>query len=264
MGVLPPFRLLRPRSVAEALGWLNYDRMAYAGGTELLLAMREGLLRPTHLVDLKAIEGLGAVEESADRVSIGALVTHTQAADHPIVRGRLPGLAGVLHRVGNPRVRATGTLVGNLCFAEPRSDVAAALIALGGEVEIASREGCRRMTVGEFVIGPYTTVLAPGELVTGIHIPIRPDVRFVYLKHQTAERPALGVALAVNSHVSLVVGAVGLIPQAFEVGSLSDLDITEVTAQVEVIPDLTGSEEYKRHLVGVYLRRAIGRLEAWQ
>ena len=166
--------------------------------------------------------------------------------------------------MGNPRVRATGTLAGNLCFAEPRSDVAAALIALGGEVEIASREGCRRMTVGEFVIGPYTTALAPGELLTRIHIPIRPDVRFVYLKHQTAERPALGVALAVNSHVSLVVGAVGLSPQAFEVDSLSDLDVTEVTAQVEVIPDLTGSEEYKRHLVGVYLRRAIDRLEGWQ
>ena len=261
MGVLPDFRLLRPRSVSEAVGWLNYDRLAYAGGTELLLAMREGLLRPTHLVDLKGIEGLGSVEESSGEATIGALVTHTQAADHPIVGARLPGLAGVLQRVGNPRVRATGTLAGNLCFAEPRSDVAAALIALEGEVEIASRQGRRRMAVRDFVVGPYSTALEPGELLTRIHVPIRPDVRFVYVKHQTAERPALGVALSVNSHVSVVVGAVGLSPQAFEVGSLSALDVAEVAAQVEVVPDLTGSEEYKRHLVEVYLRRAIGRLE---
>ena len=256
MGVLPAFGLLRPRSVPEALDYLNYDRMAYAGGTELLLAMKEGLLRPTHLVDLKGIEGLRSVEESGGEVSIGALVTHTQAADDPIVRGRLPGLAGVLEKVGNPRVRATGTLAGNLCFAEPRSDVASALIALGSAVEIASTEGRRRLKVEDFVVGPYTTDLGPDELLTRIMVPIQ-TVRFVYLKHQTTERPALGVALARNSRVCLVVGAVGLGPQVFRSDSLAGVDAAEIAAGVEVIPDLTGSEEYKRHLVGVYIRRAL-------
>lgn len=256
MSVLPPFRLVRPRSVSEALEYLSYDRMAYAGGTELLLAMKEGLLRPTHLVDLKAIAGLDSVEESGGEILIGALVTHTDAADDRVVQSRLPGLAGVLEKVGNPRVRATGTLAGNLCFAEPRSDVASALIALEGEVEIASAEGRRRVRVEDFVVGPYATVLGPDELVTRIMIPIRP-LRFVYLKHQTAERPALGVALAVNSHVSLVVGAVGLSPQVLRSDSLSDFDASEIAAGLEVVPDLTGAEDYKRHLVGVYLRRAF-------
>lgn len=260
MGVLPPFRLLRPRSVPEALGWLNYDRMAYAGGTELLLAMKEGLLRPTHLVDLKGIDELRMVHESEGEVSIGALVSHTQAADHPIVRHRLPGLAKVLQKVGNARVRATGTLAGNLCFAEPRSDVASALIALGSEVEIAAAEDRRRMAVEDFVVGPYATALDPEELLTRILVPVRPG-RFVYLKHQTTERPALGVALAVNSHVSLVVGAVGFSPQVFRLDSPADLDAAEIAARVEVVPDLTGSEEYKRNLVEVYLRRAVGSLE---
>ena len=259
MGVLPAFRLLRPRSVPEALDYLNYDRLAYAGGTELLLAMKEGLLRPTHLVDLKGIEGLRSVEESAGEVSIGALVTHTQAADDPIVQSRLPGLAGVLQRVGNPRVRATGTLAGNLCFAEPRSDVASALIALGGEVEIASFGGRRRLKVEDFVVGPYATALGPDELLTRIMAPIQ-TAQFVYLKHQTAERPALGVALARNTRVCTVVGAVGLGPQVFYSDSLADVDATEIAAGVEVIPDLTGSEEYKRHLVGVYVRRARSRM----
>jgi carbon-monoxide dehydrogenase medium subunit len=235
--------------------------MAYAGGTELLLAMKEGLLRPTHLVDLKAIKGLGSVEESDGEISIGALVTHTEAADDPNLRSRLPGLARVLEKVGNPRVRATGTLVGNLCFAEPRSDVASALIALGGEVEIASSQGRRRSSVEDFVVGPYTTALGPSELVTRIMVPVRP-LRFVYLKHQTAERPALGVALAMNSHVTLVVGAVGLSPQIFRSSALSDLDPSEVTSGLEVVPDLTGSEDYKRHLVGVYLRRALQSMAA--
>lgn len=261
MGVLPPFRLLRPRTVSQALAWLDYDRMAYAGGTELLLAMKEGLLRPTHLVDLKGIEGIGSVEESGGEVSIGALVTHTQAADHPVVRDRTPGLAPVLRRVGNPRVRSTGTLAGNLCFAEPRSDVAAALIALGGEVEIASEGGRRRMPVEDFVLGPYTTALEPGQMLTRIIVPIRPDLRFVYLKHQTAERPALGVALAAGSHVCMVVGAVGLSPQVFKLGSVSDLDPGDIAGRVEVIGDLTGSEEYKRHLVEVYLGRAVDSME---
>jgi len=222
--------------------------------------MKEGLLRPTHLVDLKGIGSLRDVRESGSGVSIGALVTHTQAADHPIVVDRLAGLAAVLNRVGNPRVRATGTLAGNLCFAEPRSDVAAALIALGGEVEIASAEGRRAMAVEDFVIGPYTTALEQGELVTGILVPVQPDLRFAYLKHQTTERPTLGVAAAANSHCSLVVGAVGFAPQVFRSPSPSDLDPSAIADRVEVVPDLTGSEEYKRHLVEVYVRRAVAAL----
>ena len=261
MAVLPAFRLLRPSTTSQALGWVNHDRMAYAGGTELLLAMREGLLRPTHLVDLKAIESLRGVQESAQQVMIGALVTHTEAADHPIVRKRLPELAAVLNRVGNPRVRASGTLAGNLCFAEPRSDVATALIALGGAVEVISGAGSRRIMVEDFVIDAYTTALRPGELVSRIFAPIHLDRRFVYLKHQTAERPTLGIALAVNGRVSLVVGAVGFVPQVFRFDSLSDLDPFNVARQVEVVADLTGSQEYKRHLVEVYLRRATARLE---
>ena len=262
MGVLPPFRLLRPRTVSEALSWVDEDRPPYAGGTELLLAMKEGLLHPTHLVDLKGIGALGDVEYSDDEVGIGALVTHTAASSHPTVVRHLPGLAAVLRKVGNPRVRATGTLAGNLCFAEPRSDVAAALIALGSEVEIAWVDGRNRMAVEDFVVGPYATALQPGQLLTRIFVPLRPEVRFVYLKHQTTERPTLGVALAANSHVSLVVGAVGLCPQRFRLDSVSDLNPAEMAARMEVIPDLTGSEEYKRHLVEVYLRRAIHRLES--
>ena len=260
MGVLPAFRWLRAATVSEALGWVNEDRMAYAGGTELLLAMKEGLLRPTHLVDLKGIEALRGVQESAEEVVIGALVTHTQAADHPILRARLPALAEVLNRVGNPRVRATGTLAGNLCFAEPRSDVATALIALGAEVEIASPGGKRKMTVEDFVVGPYATALESGELVTEIKVPVSRRRRFVYLKHQTTERPTLGVALAANGAVRLVVGAVGFAPQTFKMDSLNDLDPSDISGRVEVVPDLTGSEEYKRHLVEVYLRRARDRL----
>ncbi len=260
MGVLPAFRLLRPATLSEALEWIDDDRMPYAGGTELLLAMKEGLLRPTHLVDLKGIGSLREVSGSRLEVVIGALVTHTQAAEHPMVRRRLPELAAVLERVGNPRVRATGTLAGNLCFAEPRSDVAAALIALGAEVEIASVQARWRMAVEDFVVGPYANALEPGELVTGIAVPARADLGLVYFKHQTTERPTLGVALAVNGHACLVVGAVGFVPQIFRSGAVSDFDPAEIAGRVEVVPDLTGAEDYKRHLVEVYVRRAVGAL----
>ena len=119
-----PFSILRPRSLREASEMLaegGDDAVAYAGGTELLLAMKQGGLRFDSLVDLKTIPGLATIVERGGGLEIGALATHREISRSPLVRERYPALARLESRIANPRVRATGTLGGNLVFAEPHS-----------------------------------------------------------------------------------------------------------------------------------------------
>ena len=261
MSVLPAFAHHRATSIDDVLGRLSFDDVPYAGGTELLLAMKAGLFRPDSLIDLKRVPELASISADGDGVVIGGSVTHRDAHDDPTVREHLAVLASVLSRVGNPRVRASGTLGGNLCFAEPKSDVATILIALGATVTLRSVRGTRTIPVEEFVIGPYTTVRDDDELLTGIRVPYDRS-RAVYVKFQTMERPTVGVACSAGPSVRLVVGAVGGGPHLVEVETLDSIDPHAVAAEVEVVPDLTGSERYKRHVTRVYVERAIEAMEA--
>lgn len=259
MSVLPDFEHHRASSLDEALALVSFDNPPYSGGTELLLAMRAGLLRPEGLVDLKRIDELGAIGIADDRFDIGGAVTHQRAIEDPRVREHLPTLAATLEKVGNPRVRAAGTLGGNLCFAEPKSDVASVLIALEAEVELRSSVGTRSLLVSEFVLGPYTTAREDDEILTSIRIPRRRGRPAAYVKYQTMERPTIGVAAAMTAagRCRVVVGAVGGTPEMFESADPSGIDGAEIASAVEVIPDLTGSERYKRHVVSVYVAKAL-------
>ena len=263
MSVLPDFEHHRPVAIEDALALVNSDRVPYAGGTELLLAMRSGLIRPDALVDLKRIDALSDLVFDEGTIRIGGSVTHQAAAEDARVRAELPALANVLDHVGNPRVRAVGTLGGNLCFAEPKSDVATVLEALEAKVRLQSLQGNRTIPLSEFILGPYTTAREPEELLTEITVPLRGDRAATYAKYQTMERPTVGVAGAITSSngVRLVIGAVGPSPVTFDFAELAEVDPLEVASQIEVIPDMTGSEEYKRHIVAHYVRRVCESLE---
>jgi carbon-monoxide dehydrogenase medium subunit len=243
--------------VADAVGLLDDDRVAYWGGTELLLAMKMGLLVPAALVDLKRVAGLRDIRLDGDQLVIGAGVTHDELATDPVVQSHAPLLADVEARVGNARVRAQGTIGGNLCFAEPRSDVATALMALDGAVSLQSSAGSRTLPVSEFVLGPYWTARDPGELLVDVRVPL-PAAGGVYLKFQVTERPTVGVAaVTVGATCRLVIGAVGELPRVFDFAGWDDVDADALAAQIEPVPDLTGSIEYKRHVTAVFVRRAI-------
>ncbi|HKC27635.1 MAG TPA: FAD binding domain-containing protein, partial [Jatrophihabitans sp.] len=136
---------------------LGEDSLPYAGGTELLLAMKMGLLTPATLVDLKRIAELNDISVDGARLRVGAGATHDEIARHPLVRTHAPLLAAVEERVGNARVRAQGTLGGNVCFAEPRSDVIALLIAVDARLVLRSPAGERDVPAADFVLGPYWT-----------------------------------------------------------------------------------------------------------
>lgn len=262
MSHLPPFELLRPHDLNEALGAISADHVPYAGGTELLLAMKAGLFRPSALVDLKRLSQLTAVESRHDRLSIGGAATHRSVCLSEEASS-LPILGEVLQRVGNPRVRAAGTLGGNLCFAEPKSDVTTLLVAMDATVELRTTDSVRHVPVSEFIVGPYTTVRNEDELLTSIEIPLV-ERRIVYEKFQTMERPTAGVAVVEKPDRSrrIVIGAVGVRPEVFTIGPGEAIDSTEIASQIEVIPDLTGCERYKRHVTSKTIDAAVRSLGA--
>jgi len=272
-----PFRLHNPTTVAEAAALLRACENAtiYAGGTELLLVMKQGFLHYDHLIDVKGIPELNSLEvdAAAGLVKIGGAVTHARAEQDPALRQHLPILAQVEQHVANVRVRNTGTLGGNLCFAEPHSDIGALALLLGGRVRLSSG---RSLDLQGFFRGPYETALEPGEILASIELPIPSSRTGVgYDRFKLHERPsavagvrlefdAVGVASAV-----VVAGCVGPVPvrlpaaEAILTGcALADLEPAALAAAraaakaVEVIPDLSGSERYKRHLTGVLVLRA--------
>jgi carbon-monoxide dehydrogenase medium subunit len=261
MSVLPAFDLERPSRLEDVLAAISESASPYAGGTELLLAMKAGLLRPDTLVDLKRVDSLLRISSDGDPISIGGAVTHRRAVLDSGIRERLSVLAAVLERVGNPRVRAVGTLGGNLCFAEPKSDVATILIALCADVRLVSARETRVLPVEEFVVGPYTTTRADDEILSEILVPVDGS-RAVYEKFQTMERPTVGVAgsIASDGSVRIVVGAVGGSPHLVTAASLDAVDAHAIAAEIDVIPDMTGSARYKRHVTRLYVQRALASL----
>lgn len=266
MSALPAFQHTRPTTVDEALALLDDpDALPYHGGTELLAVMQIGLLRPSRLVDLKRVPELATIDTRDADVVVGGGATHRQVAAHPLVRQHAPLLADVVQRVGNVRVRASGTIAGNLCFAEPKSDLATALLALDAVVVLRSPSGVRTLPVDQFMLGAYVTDLQPGELLTEIRVQSGYARKATYRKYQTEERPSVGVAVVVSDLAEppcrVAVGAVGERPSLFTAAELDSFDSQAMVEQLDVIPDLGGAEDYKRHVTAVTIARAIHDLE---
>jgi carbon-monoxide dehydrogenase medium subunit len=279
--VLRPFALFRPTALPEVADLLEAHRddvALYAGGTELLLLMKAGIVRPRGLVDVKRVAGLGEIAAPDGRLAIGATVRHRDVERAPAVRARCPLLAGVARHVANVRVRTVGTVGGNLAFADPHSDLATLLLALDGAVRLWSRRGEREVALDGFVRGAYDTAREPDEVLTAVTLaPWPAGTAATYLKYGVHERPTLGVALALTfgaggvTAARLAVGCVGPRPQRLaEVErraagrALDDLaagapDLAAAAAaEVETVDDLHGSAAYKREMVGVFVRRALG------
>jgi carbon-monoxide dehydrogenase medium subunit len=270
------FELHRPETVDEAVGLraeLGEAATLYAGGTELLLAMKLGVLEYEHLIDVKRIAALRGIERRDGELWIGAAVTHRELEVDPEVLRALPALAALERNVANVRVRASGTLAGNLAFAEPHADPPALLIALGARVALAGSGGRRELPLEDFIAGAYETELGEDELIEAVIVPLT-DVRAVYRKFQVLERPAVGVAAAGRvvggrfvEAPAVVVGAVDehpiRVPADELAGAACDdadaLDALAASARgaVDPVDDLSGSAEYKRHLTGVLARRAV-------
>ncbi len=152
-------------ALAEAPG-----AMAYAGGTDLLVKRRAGLLDPPGLIHLARISELRGVMEQGDGLRLGAACTHRELLENGLVQAHLPVLTQALRELGSPLIRNMGTLGGNLCTASPAGDTLPPLYVLDAEVEICAQSGTRRLPVRQFITGPGRTVLQPGEIVAAVRV----------------------------------------------------------------------------------------------
>src|SRR5436309_2129869 len=278
--MLRPFELSDPTSVAEASELLARHGDAariYAGGTELILAMKEGLVHYEHLVNVKTIPGLAGVRLDAGTLRLGAATSHRALERDPLVRQHFPAVARMEADVANVRVREVGTLGGNLCFAEPHADPGALLQVFDATVRLERKGGARTIPLERLFVGPFETCLEGDELLTEIVVPpLAPRSAAVYLKFGFLERPSVGVGVAVtlaDGHVAdarIAVGSVGPVPRRMRDAEarLQDRPVADSEAALteagriaarasDAITDLHGSAEYKEHLVGVLLRRAF-------
>jgi aerobic carbon-monoxide dehydrogenase medium subunit len=263
------FELHRPATVAEAAALraeLGDSAALYAGGTELLLAMKLGVLAYDHLIDVKRIDSLRGIARENGHVRIGATVTHREIETNESVP---PALAELARNVANVRVRAAGTLAGNLAFAEPHADPPALLVALGARVVLAGVNGRRELPLEDVIAGPYETELGDDELIEAVIVPVPDaDVRAAYRKFQVLERPAVGVAAVGRVRDGVLVEAPTVVAGAVDERPVripaDDLDALAAAAAeaVDPVDDLSGSAEYKRHLTGVLAQRAVEALTA--
>ena len=280
---MKPFRLHEPATVHEAASALSDAGGAaalYAGGTELLLAMKSGLLAYDTLINVKSIPGLDAVAVDGDAVVIGASATHSAVEHAPLVRERLPLLAEVEHGVANLRVRNVGTLVGNLCFAEPHSDPATLLLVYEAELDVAGPSGARHIAVGDLQTGSYETSLGPDELLTAVRVPVFPaGMCAAYSKFGYHHRPTLGIAAAlavqdgVVTDARLALGCVSPVarrlPRSEDVlrgervdtlaeGASALREASRLASEdADAVEDMHGGVDYKEHLVRVFMQRTL-------
>ncbi len=278
--MLKRFRLEEPESAAEVselLGRFGDSAKIYAGGTELLLAMKEGLVQYERLINVKKLKGLSEVSGENGTIKIGALCTHHQLENSSLLQQKLPSLVKLEQNVANVRVRQAGSIGGNLCFAEPHADPGTLLMALGAKLVAEKISGKREIAAEDFFVDAYETSLAADELLTGIRVPTPgANSRSAYLKFGYLERPSVGVAVALTldgetvNNVKIAVGCAGPAPrrvaeaEALLNGKSKD-EAVRLLPQAgaiagrasEAISDLHGAQDYKEHIVGVLLKRAF-------
>jgi aerobic carbon-monoxide dehydrogenase medium subunit len=275
---LPPFSLHRPESVGQAsrlLAGLGDEGAAYCGGTELLLAMKLGLASYEHLVDLKRVDALRGITQTDDGVRIGAASTHREIETSATLRAAYPELCAMISQVANVRVRSVGTLGGNLCFADPHSDPASFLMAAGAVMTCQRGDTTRRIPAAAFLTGPYQTALAPGELLTAVELPPRPDrAALSHLRFKLTERPAVTVTALLArrgnavAQARLIVGSVGSVPFTADTAVLAGVAAGDFEARAAAcaeqaaagcnpLPGGEASADYLRHLVFIHARQAL-------
>jgi len=279
---MTPFELLEPRTLREAAGLLASAEPSVrpiAGGTAVMLMMKMGVLRPSRLVSLRAVEKrYSAIEAGANGgLTIGALATLASLERSPVVKSRAPVIIRALKTLANVRVRNVATVGGHLAHADPHMDLPPLLIALGASVSVVGPDGERTLPLEALYAGYLETTLRHGELIAQLNIPALGARRAAYLKCTTRSAddwPALGVAVALDAdgtvirEARVVIGAATDTPvrlanaeKALRGARADDAALRRAgdaaAAEVTAISDQHGTAAYKRELVRVYVARAV-------
>jgi carbon-monoxide dehydrogenase medium subunit len=255
---------VRPGSLAEAQYLLldNPEAKLLSGGQTLVPTLRQRLARPSHLVDIARIAELHGISLDGDQVVIGAATTHAEVAASDVVGAKIPGLASLAGRIGDPLVRHLGTIGGSIANNDPAADYPAALVALNATVHTSKR------TIGaeDFFTGLFETALEPGEIVVRVAFPA--PQKSAYEKFvQPASRFALvGVFVAVLADGAVRVAVTGAGPGVFRAAAIEAALAGSFTAEAAegvsisadgLNTDMHGSAEYRAALVPVLAGRAV-------
>ena len=248
---MSPFELAAPSSIAEALALLSDEgARPLSGGTALMLMMKAGVLRPPRLVSLRNL-GLARIEANGS-LRIGAMTTLRALEKSEAVRKGWPVITRMLRTLSNVRVRNVATVGGALAHADPHMDLPPVLSALGARVVIHGKKGERTMALEELYAGYLENTLQKGELITRVEVPPLGKRGAAYLKCTTRSAddwPAVGVAVVLGDDPRIFVSAATDRPMR-----VAD---ERALAGLKIEGDLHGSAEYKRHLLKIYLRRAM-------
>ena len=273
-----------PRALAEALELLDHygeDAHLMAGGTATVLLMRQGLLRPGHVIALRRIDELGGIARTPDGgLRLGAMATHRAVERSADAFAYSPALTDAFASVATIRIRNQATVGGNLAHADPAQDPPPMLAALGATVTVRSTQGERSLAVEELAVDHFTTSLAHNEVITEVILPpLEPGTRETYLKFlpRTADDYAtVSVAATLRftadrtiAETRIVLGAVGPTPMRARrvenalrgqpTARIRDaLDL--VRDEIDPADDLRGSAAYKREMARVWMGRALAQV----
>jgi carbon-monoxide dehydrogenase medium subunit len=265
------------KEALDLLGKYKDEAKLLAGGHSLLPAMKLRLAQPKHLIDIAKVSGLSGVKEDGGTLVIGAMTTHYAIESSALLKSKCPLLPEVAGHIGDPMVRNMGTIGGSLAHADPAADWPAAAIALNADLVAEGPKGKRTIKADDFFKGLLTTVLADDEILTEIRVPTAAaNVKSAYVKfpHPASRFAVVGVAavltmdggkvskasIGITGAGSKAVRAKGV--EAAITGKAADAASIQAAAEkgadgVDVQPDLQGSEEYKKHLLKVFSKRAI-------
>ncbi len=280
--MLPEFEYHRPASLEEAvrlLSELGPDARVIAGGTDLVVKMRAGLVSPRHVVDLSRLPEIRFIRDEGDRLRIGAGTTLWEIENSQEVARGVPVLWEAVREMASWHVKTTATIGGNLCNASPAADTAPPLMVHGATLVVVGPEGRREVPIGEFFTGPGQTVLGAGEVLAEVVVPKIRQGQGAAFEKLTVREGALSIVSAaalvevsggrlVDARVAL--GAVAPTPiRASRVeGALKGRPATrevlksasrEAKADVRPITDVRGSREYREEMSVVLVRRALER-----
>ena len=249
-----------------------------AGGTDLLVQLRSGLIEPELVVDLKRIPEMHRITAENGGFRIGAAVSGAELGEHPEVRRLWPGVVEAVELIGSTQIQGRATMVGNLCNASPAADSVPAMIAAGAVVSIAGPGGRREVPVEAICTGPGQTSLAKGEVVTSVFLPARPPhsgdayLRFIPRTEMDIAVVGAGVSLTLDDGgicraARLGLGAVAARPLLVPEGAAALIGTpvdgaalgrlaAAASAACRPIDDKRGTREYRIKVAGVLARRA--------
>jgi carbon-monoxide dehydrogenase medium subunit len=274
-------RYEKPQTVAEAARLLSAEKgtaRILAGGTDVLVQMKSGLVEPDLLVDIKALPGTRSIVAEAGGFRIGAAVCNAQLGEDADLKKAWPGVVEAANLIGSTQVQGRCTMVGNLCNASPAADAVPALVAAGAKVRVAGRGAGRDVPVEEIPAGPGKTTLKKGEIVTSIFLKARgPRCADAYLRFIPRTEMDIAVAAAavnltlddkgVVKAARVALGAVAptvllcepaaeaIIGTRLDAAALDKL-AAACAAAAQPIDDKRGTVEYRKDVVGVLAKRA--------